>query len=189
MENAPEAEMKGNKKGHVDWPPPGSRAKSPTWSKSFGGQDPFTKQDAQDPFFKQDDPFATSRSASSEFASDFGDGFNPFTDTEANDAFDFEKEEANGTSSTEFFSPYGDAPKGKSTSTSTPTKLTPSRRDRRQHREASVRYDDFFAAQQAASDEQSPSNADDSYVEYYVQRSAYTPSGIGRKDGTYLLEI
>jgi len=196
MSEVTDGGMDGNANGQVDWrrkkPPLESRTKSPTWSSSFGGaQDPFSKQDAQDPFFKQDDPFATSKSADSDFASDFGEGFNPFLDTETNDAFDFEKEEE-----AEFFSPYGDAPKAQSVSTSkSQTKLTPSRRDRRRHREASVRYDDFYAQQQGTSYlEPSPSNVDDSYVEYYAQHASYNPSAsasteISRKDGTYLLEI
>ena len=185
-----------------------SLGKSTKLSSGFGDQDPFSKQDAQDPFFRQDDPFAASKSASSDFASDFGEGFNPFADDpETNEAFDFEKEVQQ-----EYFSPYGDAPKSTTTTTtrsrtSTPTRLTPSRRDVRRRSISTGQYldDEFYniSTQQpqvttttTTRYEQSPppprEEEDDEFVEYYAQQAAYVPTAsaeIGAKEGTYLLEI
>ena len=164
---------------------------------AFGGQDPFSKQDAQDPFFGQDDPFAASKSASSDFAYDFG-GFNPFADDpETNEAFDFERE-----TQQEFFSPYGDAPKSTTTTrsrTSTPTRLTPSRRDLRRRAVPTEQYlvdDDFYISTSTQQPSQvtttttryepgPPPPEEDEFVEYYAQHASYVPT----EDGTYLLEI
>jgi hypothetical protein len=164
---------------------------------AFGGQDPFSRQDAQDPFFGQDDPFAASKSASSDFAYDFG-GFNPFADDpETNEAFDFERE-----TQQEFFSPYGDAPKSTTTTrsrTSTPTRLTPSRRDLRRRAVPTEQYlvdDDFYISTSTQQPSQvtttttryepgPPPQEEDEFVEYYAQHASYVPT----EDGTYLLEI
>ena len=175
----------------VDWhfkPPPPPRVSSPnngvTWSRGFDGPDPFSTQDRDDPFMKQDDPFATSKSVSSDFSADFKGVFDPFSDT---DAFDlFAEPASNG-----FFSPYGDAPMANNVVMQKPSKLTPSRRVRRRRPSSAELYDEHDAQQATRFGPASTSKEDD-YDEYFVQQATYIPStstDVGSKDGTYLLEI